>query len=139
MRNFKWALVASLAVATTGCVETVDSNYPNAGYGYADSGYSNGYYAPGYYAPAYTASRVDPYYASRPYAPQVVRETRAAPAPQAQHQADRGNDRPNNDGRRNDHAAPTTASNAGDHGTPQSHRDHNSQDRDGDGRPDRRS
>lgn len=131
MRNFKWALIASLAVATTGCIETVDSNYPNAGYGYADSGYSNGYYAPGYYAPAYTASRADTYYAPRAYAPQAARETRDTPAPR---QADRGNDRSNNDGRRNDHPAPTAASNTGNHAAPQSHGDHNNQDRDGDGR-----
>ncbi len=127
MRNLKWLLVASLAVATTGCVETVDANYPSGGgYGYANSGYSNGYYAPTYYAPAYTASRGETY-----YAPQVVRETRVVPVPQArpthepqpQHQADRG---PAN----GDH---------GNHGPQQDHRDHNGQDRDGDGRPDRRS
>ena len=143
MNSFKWVLAASLAVATTGCVETVDSNYPSGGgYGYADSsysnGYSNGYSAPTYYAPAYTASRVDTYYAPRSSTPQVVREARSAPAPQArpthepqaqQHQADHGND----------HASTNTASGANNasHGTQPVHRDHNGHD--SDGQPDRRS
>src|SRR5471030_437974 len=141
MHSFKWILVASLAVATTGCVEMVDSNYPSCGgYGYADSsysnGYSNGYSAPTYYAPAYTASRVDTYYAPRSSTPQVVREARSAPVPQArpthepqQHQADRGND----------HASTNAASgtNNSNHSTQPAHRDHNGHD--SDSQPDRRS
>jgi hypothetical protein len=143
MNRFKWVLAASLAVATTGCVETVDSNYPSGGgYGYADSGYSSGYsnsyYAPTYYAPAYTASRGDTYYAPRSSTPQVVREARSAPVPQArpthepqpqQHQADRGND----------HASTNAGSgtNNTNHGTQPVHRDHNGHD--SDSQPDRRS
>ncbi len=138
MRNIRWLVSAALVASTAGCVETMDSGYAPASYGYGSSGYAdNGYYAqPAYYQPA-------PTYYYQP-APQVVTQTRyvavpvpvATPAPHrtADHRwADRqsrGNPPP---------AAtnPTPQQQPANNGQQQSNRRRGgSQDRDGDGRPD---
>ena len=44
MTKGKWLIAAGLALATTGCVESMDSSYPSSAYA-GDGYYSNGYYA----------------------------------------------------------------------------------------------
>jgi hypothetical protein len=126
MRNVRWLAAAALVTSMAGCVETMDSGYAPASYGYGSSGYSdNGYYTqPAYYQPA-------PTYYYQP-APRVVTQTRyvpvpvpvATPAPHrtADHRwADRqsrGNPQPANTGQQSNR------------------RRGSSQDRDGDGKPD---
>ncbi len=137
MRNVKWLIAASLLASTAGCVETMDSGYAPASYGYDSPGYADGgYYArPAYYQPA-------PTYYYQP-APQVVTQTRyvAVPVPVAtpapQRTADRSVDH-------HPHGTPPTAAAtptphqppAGTAQQQTSHRRGSSQDRDGDGKPD---
>ncbi len=144
MRNAKWLVAAGLALATTGCVESMDAGYPSGGGYYGDSGY----YAEApttYYAPYYEPTR-------------VVTQTRYVPVPVAvperthTQQTDRSNDRRSNDQQRwashNDNHQQPQASQP-QHSQPQpsssqaSNRGSNSrrtpQDRDGDGKPDRHS
>ncbi len=151
MNTLKLIVTASLAVATAGCVESMDGYGPSGGgYGYADNGYSaqSGYYAPStyyrpsYYAPTYAAPRTE-----------VIREVRTVPVPvpvqQARvpreqwssHPADRSDGRWTGGSRPNEHAgAPSPpAPNSSDHGNrgPQQGQHGHGPDRDGDGRPDR--
>jgi hypothetical protein len=158
MRNVKWLIVVGTALATTGCVESMDQGYPSGAYDNG-GGYANGYYAsessgyysqPSYYSPA----RVTNNYYYTP-APRVVTETRyvpvPTPAPAARpHQADRSNDQ-RWDGHRDggqQHASrpqntpPQTSTPPANRPQASSNRNGNrrpDQDRDGDGKPDRRS
>jgi hypothetical protein len=147
MRTFKLIAVAALAASTAACVETVDQGY----------GYSDGYYAPTYAAqPAYYGSSYgSTYYAPSYYAPtQVVTQTRYVPVPTPVpvRDANRSNDH-RGDANRGDqhhdrpqaqntpHPAPTppAANNGGNNQHHGNGGTANSRDRDGDGRPDRRS
>ena len=137
MRNVKWLVPASLLVLTAGCVETVDSGYAPASYGYGSPAYAdNGYYAqPAYYQPA-------PAYYYEP-APRVVTQTRyvAVPAPVAtpapQRTADRSVDHHPHGNPPPAATSPTPAQPPANSGQQQtSHRRGTSQDRNGDGTPD---
>ena len=137
MRNVRWLVAATLVASTAGCVETMDSGYAPASYGYDSPGYADsGYYArPAYYRPA-------PTYYYQP-APQVVTQTRYVPvpvpvAPPTPHRtADRSVDH-------HPHGTPPPAAtsptphqppaNTGQQQT--NHRRGSGQDRDGDGKPD---
>ena len=138
MRTLKWLAMAALAVSTTACVETVDQGY----------GYSNGYYAPDQ---AYVPQQS--YYAPTYYTPtRVVTQTRYVPVPVAvpQRNVDRSNDRRDgaqaaDRGDRHDHPQANNtppASHPASH-QPSNNTQHrgnaNTNDRDGDGRPDRQS
>jgi hypothetical protein len=137
MRKTKWLLAAGLAMSTAGCVETMDSGY---GYAQPSYGYGNGYYSSGYYAP-------QAYYSP----PTVYRETRYVPVPTPvpvpvpQRQADRDHRWDGrHDQQRHVDRQPSSPPPATTHtNTSGSHHDGNrrdaGRDRDGDGRPDRRS
>jgi hypothetical protein len=153
MGKTNWIFAAALVMGTTGCVESMDSGYaaPSYGYGYGSgygSSYSNSYYSNNYYTP-------QAYYST----PTVYRETRYVPVPTPvpvpvpQHQTNRSNDH-RWDGHRDQpqhvdrqpSAPPPAANNPSRANNPPAggnHRDTNrrdgSRDRDGDGRPDRRS
>ena len=82
--------VGLVLLATTGCVEAMNSGYPTTsyGYGYAPAYYNNGYYNNGYYNRGYSNS----YYSQPGYyrpAPTVITQTRyvpvAVPAPRHHH------------------------------------------------------
>ena len=155
MRKLNWLILTAATLATTGCVESMDSDYPTGSYGYDtySNGYSSGYYSassdPGNYytRPTYVSNNT---YVYNP-PPRVVTQTRyvpvpvAAPAPPprpqpANHAPDHRwnnnrDDRPaqavrlpsNNDHRQASGNVDRGSNPRGDH------------DRDGDGRPDRRS
>jgi hypothetical protein len=153
MRNMKWLILAALAIPAAGCVESADQSY----------GYSNGYYAPGYsggYYPSsgyssgyYATPRVNNYY--YPPSPTVVTQTRYVPVPTPVpvpvRQADRSNDhRWNRDNNQHQsppqhvdrpHSSPPQASNPQPNNDTGNNSRHNGNwhDRDGDGKPDRRS
>ncbi|MEI6200620.1 MAG: hypothetical protein WCP68_01575 [Enhydrobacter sp.] len=145
MRTLKLLAAAALAASTAACVETVDQGY----------GYSDGYYAPsqsyagqGYYAQPSYYSPAPTYYAPT----QVVTQTRYVPVPVAvpQHTFTPHASTPKA-GRGNDHRDRPQANNTppATHQPPANPQPGNTQhrgngngrdhDRDGDGRPDRRS
>lgn len=153
MRTLNWLILTGAALATAGCVESMDSGYPTGSYGYGDNsnGYANGYYSAssyqnGYYArPSYVSNNT---YVYNP-PPRVVTQTRyvpvpvAAPAPPRPQPANattdhrwsnQHNDRPAQSVRppsNNDRQA-----SSGDNRSNSRRREH---DRDGDGQPDRRN
>jgi hypothetical protein len=146
MRTFKWIAVTALAASTAACVQTVDQGY----------GYSDGYYAPNNAQPAYYGSSYGSnYYAPSYYTPppQVITQTRYVPVPTPVpvREANRSNDhrwdgnrgeqrhddpQANNTPRRPPAPQQPSPNNGGSN---QHHGGGNSNDRDGDGRPDRRS
>ncbi len=76
MRKFMGSLAIGLVVTSAGCVDTMNSGYPNT-YGYDTSGY--GYNQPTYYSqPAYYGQPT--YYQP---VPRVVTQTRYVPVPVA--------------------------------------------------------
>jgi hypothetical protein len=145
-------------------VEAYDQSYssPSYGYGYGNgygygSGNSSGYYSSGYYAqPTYSRPVVNNYYTTYTPPPQVVTQTRYVPVPTPpQRQVDRStdhrwdghHDQPRHVDRQPQPSPPPAAHNPPSHANNQpsngNHRDANrrdgNRDRDGDGRPDRRS
>ena len=87
MRKLSWLILTAAALATTGCVESMDSGYPTGSYGYDNypNGYSSGYYSassdPGNYytRPTYVSNNT---YVYNP-PPRVVTQTRYVPVPVA--------------------------------------------------------
>ena len=164
MRNMKGLVAIAMAVATTGCVESVDQGYGYSN-GYYGNGYSNGYYGRGYssgYYPTssyysspgyYAAPRVNNYYYNP--SPTVVTQTRYVPVPTPVpvpvRQADRDdhrwwrhrdNPQPQQPPQHVDrpHNPPPQASNPQPNNSGDNNRHHgNWRDRNGDGQPDRRS
>ena len=135
-RKAELLVAAALVLPLAGCVETMDAGYaaPSYGYGYGN-GYSGGYYpSQAYYAPPVV-------YSQTRYVPVPT----PVPVPVQQRQADRDHrwdgrhDEPRHVDRQPNTPPPATHNN----NTSGSHRDANrrdsSRDRDGDGRPDRRS
>jgi len=164
MRQAKWIVVAALGLSAAGCVEAYDQSYssPSYGYGYGNgygSGYSSGYYSSGYYAqPTYSRPVVNNYYTTYTPPPQVVTQTRYVPVPTPpQRQVDRStdhrwdghHDQPRHVDRQPQPSPPPAAhSPTPQTNTPSANRQDGNRhdgnrgagrDRDGDGRPDRRS
>jgi len=87
MGKLNWLILTVATLATTGCVESMDSGYPTGSYGYDNysNGYSNGYYsASSYPSSYYTRSS---YVSNNTYVynppPRVVTQTRYVPVPVA--------------------------------------------------------
>ena len=131
LRKAEWLVAAALVLSTAGCVESMDSGYAAPSYGY---GYGNGYYSSGYYAP-------QAYYSP----PTVYRETRYVPVPTPvpvpvpQHRWDGHHDEPRHVDHQPSAPPPTTHNNGGSGNHHDGTRQNTGRDRDGDGRPDRRS
>ena len=155
MRKLNWLILTAATLATAGCVESMDSGYPTGSYGYDNysNGYSNGYYSASSYPSSYYTRPT--YVSNNTYVynppPRVVTQTRyvpvavatpaSAPRPQpANHAPDHRwnnnhDDRPAQAVRppsSNDHRQASGNDNRGGNRR-------GDQDRDGDGRPDRRN
>src|SRR5881394_591198 len=101
MRKMKGLAAAAVAMATAGCVQSMDQGYGNSN-GYYGNGYDSGYSASSYYpsssyysSPGYYATpSVNNYYYNP--SPTVVTQTRyvpvPTPVPAPTRQADRSND-----------------------------------------------
>jgi hypothetical protein len=151
MRKVSLLVAAGAALVTTGCVETMDSGYPNTAYGYNE--YSSGYYASNSYPSGYYGR---PSYTSNTYVynppPKVVTQTRYVPVPvatpalPARQQANHSNSDRRWEGRRHDNNAHATNPPSTNNDRRGNKTDNNrgsdrrrDRDRDGDGKPDRRS
>lgn len=154
MRKLNWLILTGAALATAGCVDSMDSGYPTGSYGYGDNsnGYSSGYYSANSYPSSYYTRPT--YVSNNTYVynppPRVVTQTRyvpvpvatPAPAPRPQPVNTTADHRWN--GQRSDRPAqavrpPSNNDHQAANGDNRGNSRRRDRDRDGDGQPDRRN